>query len=592
METGAHVVDAPRRRLISASHPSASHLPPSTSADWTLLAATTFVVSSLAAWLVRRRVASAYLVVAPAACWTGALLLAPAARVWRDSAGRVTKTTFGSLTALSAPTSTAIATASLAPAWIAFPTYLEFAELVFGMTARSLSATTALRGYAHDAVCGAAAGAFSFFLLPMILTLLREPETKKETKREKSGERASRRRRTRRLRRFGPIVGPLKKRLRYRLDTSLVRRVGGGRLSLDRRVCARGRLAVDRYWAVPSSLRRGDAEYAARRPTPSSRNQDRGPGRPPCRAAGFDVSCDDVRVDMASYAATSDVGACVIRDPALADEMAASVPIPSLAPATPPREGLDSQGEEFSDPGAADDLLAVDRSCARRVAVVPGGDVKNVPVGPWRLVALGGAGTGTGNVRYAAFGAGGGNATTTSAGFVVWVETRKNASARVRGAPWRRCADHDVEVSAVRRILDAAPKWTTAFAKHHTPLKAARVARSVASSGRQLGRSARKMSPRGPSQIPLVVLAAQDAEAERRRSAHASSTLSTGLGQGRTWFASARLFLENFLLSPGSGSFSRPIGRLFFTSFPRRRVVSSRALPARKTARGVRAKRR
>ena len=157
--------------------------------------------------------------------------------------------------------------------------------------------------------------------------------------------------------------------------------------------------------------------------------------------------------------------------------MAASVPIPSLAPATPPRGGL--VPVRFDPGGAERWVVAVDRSCARRVAVVPGGDVKNVPVGPWRLVALGGAGTGTGNVRYAAFGAGRGNATTTSAGFVVWVETRKNARNACVGAVTAR-ADHDVEVSAVRRILDAAPKWTTTFAKHHTPLKAARVARADA----------------------------------------------------------------------------------------------------------------
>ena len=74
---------------------------------------------------------------------------------------------------------------------------------------------------------------------------------------------------------------------------------------------------------------------------------------------------------------------------------------------------------------------------------------------------------------------GGGNATTTSDGFVVWVETRKNAKNACADAVTAR-ADHDVEVSAVRRILDAAPKWTTAFAKHHTPLKAARVARADA----------------------------------------------------------------------------------------------------------------
>ena len=103
-----------RRRVTSAAY-----LTPEASADWTLLAATTFVASSLAAWLVRRRVASAYLVVVPAACWTGALLLAPAARVWREFAGA--RAPLGSRTRLgSCPDSTAIATASLAPAWIAF----------------------------------------------------------------------------------------------------------------------------------------------------------------------------------------------------------------------------------------------------------------------------------------------------------------------------------------------------------------------------------------------------------------------------------------------------------------------------------------
>ena len=94
-------------------------------------------------------------------------------------------------------------------------------------------------------------------------------------------------------------------------------------------------------------------------------------------------------------------------------------------------------------------------------------------MGPWRLVALGGAGTGTGNVRYAAFGAGADSQRD---------EERVRGVGRDEGTRGDACvgavtarADHDVEVPAVRRVLDAAPEWVTTFAKHHTPLKAARV---------------------------------------------------------------------------------------------------------------------
>ena len=456
-----------RRRVTSAAY-----LTPDASADWTLLAATTFVASSLSAWLVRRRVASAYLVVVPAACWTAALLLAPAARVWREFAGA--RATLGSraLGLGSVPTPTAIATASLAPAWIAFPTYLEFAELVFGMTARSRAPPTALRGYAHDAVCGAAAGAFAFLLLPMILTLLREPQTKRDG--AKSDVPASDRSRSRSRSR-----GEFQNAETHPFASSFATSTG--------LLCVAWALAIG-FSTTTSSPSRG-SPWTADRPLPlsvaavSTSTGDvfvvahpAGPGPSSAfaaafRAAGLDVTCDDVRVDMASYAATSDAGACVIRDGALAGEMAASIPAPSLAPATPPRARL--VPVRFDPGGAGRWVIAVDRSCARRVAVVPGDDAKNVPVGPWRLVALGGAGTGTGNVRYAAFGAGGGGNATKGA-FVVWVETRERAGDACVGAVTAR-ADHDVEVPAVRRVLDAAPEWVTTFAKHHTPLKAARV---------------------------------------------------------------------------------------------------------------------
>ena len=168
--------------------------------------------------------------------------------------------------------------------------------------------------------------------------------------------------------------------------------------------------------------------------------------------------------------------------------------------------------------GATRWVIAVDARCAKRVAFAQGQDAEredaeaeaeaeagerragnqpmsgslmkrpfqksraSPPVGPWRLVSNGRAGSGTGTRRYAAFGVGGRDARERPRPITVWIETHAvtDGSTAVTAVS-KKCArdavrvraDFDFETATAAAARAATPAWVVPFAKHHTPLKLA-----------------------------------------------------------------------------------------------------------------------
>jgi len=152
-------------------------------------------------------------------------------------------------------------------------------------------------------------------------------------------------------------------------------------------------------------------------------------------------------------------------------------------------------------------VIAVDSRCAKRVAFAQGQDAEkedaeadadeetnrknkraSPPVGPWRSTSRGRAGTGTGTLRYAAFGVGGRDARLNPRPITVWIETHDDisqfslsgdeengtsVSEKCARDAMRIRADADFETATAMATRNASPAWVVPFAKHHTPLKLA-----------------------------------------------------------------------------------------------------------------------
>jgi hypothetical protein len=220
------------------------------------------------------------------------------------------------------------------------------------------------------------------------------------------------------------------------------------------------------------------------------------------------------RYDLASYSLQGS-GACVLRFAALERELAELTASSAIATEVRVTTGASRlvSGNARAVPITVDFkgmtrwVIAVDSRCAKRVAFAQGQDAEkedaeadadeektrknkraSPPVGPWRSTSRGRAGTGTGTLRYAAFGVGGRDARLNPRPITVWIETHddisqfslsgdeKNGtsvSEKCARDAMRIRADADFETAIAMATRNASPAWVVPFAKHHTPLKLA-----------------------------------------------------------------------------------------------------------------------
>ena len=221
------------------------------------------------------------------------------------------------------------------------------------------------------------------------------------------------------------------------------------------------------------------------------------------------------RYDLASYSLQGS-GACVLRFAALEEELAELTASSAIATEVRVTTGASRlvSGNARAVPITVDFkgmtrwVIAVDSRCAKRVAFAQGQDAEkedaeaeksdeassrknkraSPPVGPWRSTSRGRAGTGTGTLRYAAFGVGGRDARLNPRPITVWIETHddisqfslsgdeKNGtsvSEKCARDAMRIRADADFETATAMATRNASPAWVVPFAKHHTPLKLA-----------------------------------------------------------------------------------------------------------------------
>ena len=220
------------------------------------------------------------------------------------------------------------------------------------------------------------------------------------------------------------------------------------------------------------------------------------------------------KYDLASYSLQGS-GACVLRFAALEEELAELTASSAIATEVRVTTGASRlvSGNARAVPITVDFkgmtrwVIAVDSRCAKRVAFAQGQDAEkedaeadadeektrknkraSPPVGPWRSTSRGRAGTGTGTLRYAAFGVGGRDARLNPRPITVWIETHDDisqfslsgdeengtsVSEKCARDAMRIRADADFETATAIATRNASPAWVVPFAKHHTPLKLA-----------------------------------------------------------------------------------------------------------------------
>ena len=220
------------------------------------------------------------------------------------------------------------------------------------------------------------------------------------------------------------------------------------------------------------------------------------------------------KYDLASYSLQGS-GACVVRFATLEEELAELTASSAIATEVRVTTGASRlvSGNARAVPITVDFkgmtrwVIAVDSRCAKRVAFAQGQDAEkedaeadadeetnrknkraSPPVGPWRSTSRGRAGTGTGTLRYAAFGVGGRDARLNPRPITVWIETHDDisqfslsgdeengtsVSEKCARDAMRIRADADFETATAMATRNASPAWVVPFAKHHTPLKLA-----------------------------------------------------------------------------------------------------------------------
>ena len=220
------------------------------------------------------------------------------------------------------------------------------------------------------------------------------------------------------------------------------------------------------------------------------------------------------KYDLASYSLQGS-GACVLRFAALEEELAELTASSAIATEVRVTTGASRlvSGNARAVPITVDFkgmtrwVIAVDSRCAKRVAFAQGQDAEkedaeadadeetnrknkraSPPVGPWRSTSRGRAGTGTGTLRYAAFGVGGRDARLNPRPITVWIEPHDDisqfslsgdeengtsVSEKCARDAMRIRADADFETATAMATRNASPAWVVPFAKHHTPLKLA-----------------------------------------------------------------------------------------------------------------------